>query len=148
MSTHLDQLPPGIEYPPKADLRRDVYRPLPKIPPGTVNPANVAGDVPLARAQAVVNALNAALSSNNADDLADCFYPDQAFWRDIVALTSHLRTLIQPKAIAGALLQLNSLRVIEGAIEISGEPVNGKSEVCIYFLSSKLIHARCSSTAA
>lgn len=116
MSTRLDQFPPGVEYPPKADLRRDLYRPLPKIPPGTVDPAEMAGDVPLAQAQAVVDALNAALSSNDADELADCFYPDQAFWRDIVALTSHLRTLIQSTAIADALLHLNSLRVIEGAI--------------------------------
>lgn len=133
MSVNFDHLPPGVEYPPRADLRREVYRPLPKIPPGTVNPAEITEDVPLAQAQLAVNALNAALNSNNTGDLAKCFYPDQAFWRDIVALTSHLRTLIQPKAIADALLHLNSLRMTEGGVEISGKPhfvVMNPSMVC------------------
>lgn len=122
MSANFDQFPPGVEYPPKADLRKDVYRALPKTPPGTVNPAEMAGDAPLAQAQAVVDALNEALATNNTHDLAECFYPDQAFWRDIVALTSHSRTFIQSKAIADALLHLNSLRVIQGAVEINSEP--------------------------
>lgn len=115
-------VPPGAEYPPKADLRRDVYKPLPKVTPGTVDPAEMVGDVPVARAQAALTALNAALLSNDAEKLADCFFQDQAFWRDIVALTSHLRTFFQPKAIADALLHTNSLLRIEGPLEITGEP--------------------------
>lgn len=115
-------LPPGAEYHPKAGLRKNVYRPLPIIAPGTVDPAEMTGDVPVALAQVVVDDLNAALTNNHVNELADCFFPEQAFWRDIVALTSHLRTLIQPRVIADALLRMNSLRVIEGAIEITGEP--------------------------
>ncbi|KAJ4393339.1 hypothetical protein N0V93_002547 [Gnomoniopsis smithogilvyi] len=117
-----EAFPPGAEYPPKADLRRDVYRPLPKITPGTVDPAEMVGNVPIARAREVLAALNVALISNDTEKLTDCFFQDQAFWRDIVALSSHLRAFFQPKAIANVLLPTNSLRRIEGPLEITGEP--------------------------
>lgn len=52
----------------------------------------MVGGVSNTEAQAVLYAMNAALASNDAEKLADCFYPEQALWRDIVALTSHLRT--------------------------------------------------------
>lgn len=113
---------PGMEYPPKADLRKDVYRPLPKVAPGTIDPAAMTGDSPATHAQAALAAFNTALASNDAEKLADCFYPEQAFWRDIVALTSHLRTLMQPNVIAAALLRLKSLRGVEGEIELAGDP--------------------------
>lgn len=114
MPVDSDAFPPGVEYPPRFDLRKDVYRPLPKIAPGTVDPAALSGDVPKARAQALLDTLNAALASNDAEKVAGCFYPEQAFWRDIIALTSHLRTFAMPRVIAAALLRLKSLRGIEG----------------------------------
>lgn len=122
MSIGPEAFPPGAEYPPRADLRKDVYRPLPKIAPGTVDPAGMTGDVPLTQTQEVLDVLNAALASNDAEKVAGCFFPEQAFWRDIVALTSHLRTFIQPGVVAAALLQLKGLRGIEGGIKISGDP--------------------------
>lgn len=122
MSVDTKAFPPGAEYPPRADLRKDVYRPLPKIAPGIVDPAAMAGDASTNHAQAVLDALNAALASNDANKVADCFYPEQAFWRDIVAFTSHLRTFIQPDVVANALLQMKSLRGIEGGIGIKGDP--------------------------
>lgn len=122
MSVDAKAFPPGVEYPPRADLRKDVYRPLPKIAPGIVDPAAVAGDAPSDRAQAVLDVLSAALASNDANKVAGCFYPEQAFWRDIVAFTGHLRTFIQPHAVATALLQMKSLRGIEDGIRISGDP--------------------------
>lgn len=122
MSTRLDDFPPGEEYPPRADLRKDVYRPLPKIAPGTVDPAALTGDVPANYAQALLSDVNAALASSDAEKLADCFYPEQAFWRDIVALTSHLRSFAKPNVVAAALLGLKPLRGIEGKIELAGDP--------------------------
>ncbi|KAJ4409721.1 hypothetical protein N0V82_009410 [Gnomoniopsis sp. IMI 355080] len=113
---------PGVEYPAKVDLRKDVYKPLPKITPGIVEPATMAGSVSKTEAQAVLNALNAALASNDVEKVADCFYPEQTFWRDIVAFTSHLRTFSQAKVVAAALLEMKTLRGIEGELEISGEP--------------------------
>lgn len=122
MPTVLEDVPPGVEYPPRADLRKDIYRPLPKIVPGTIDPAAMTSGMSAAYAKAALDALNAALASGDAARLAGCFYPEQAFWRDIVALTSHLRTFIQPRVVAAALLKLKSLREIEGEIELTGDP--------------------------
>ncbi|KAI0010778.1 hypothetical protein F4779DRAFT_576077 [Xylariaceae sp. FL0662B] len=111
---------PG-EYPPKADLRKDVYRPLPKIAPGTVDPSTMVGDTPTTEAKSAVDAFNAALLRNDAEKLASCFYSEQAFWRDIVALTSHLRTFSMPSIIAAALLRMNKLRGVAGNVQFTGE---------------------------
>jgi hypothetical protein len=122
MSVDPEAFPPGTEYPPRADLRKDIYKLLPKIVPGTIDPAAMMGDLPATHTQAVLDTLNAALSSNDADKLSGCFFPEQAFWRDIVALTSSLRTFIQPDVVAAALLQMKSLQGMDGEIKISGGP--------------------------
>lgn len=161
----LDNFPPGEEYPPRADLRKDVYRRLLKIDPGTIDPAAMTGDVPAIYAQTVLRAVNAALASSDAEKLAECFYPEQAFWRDIVALTSHLRSFTKPNVVAAALLQLKSLRVM-GKIELAGNPhfavmspvmVSGRvlhihTDIHARGVSSEadtcMLCCRCSSTAA
>lgn len=114
MSVRLDDYPPGEEYPPRAKLRKDAYRPVPKIVPGTIGPDEMTGDVPAIYAEALLRDVNAALASSDAEKLAECFSTEQAFWRDILALTSHLRFFIQPNFVAAALLRLRSLRGIEG----------------------------------
>ncbi|KAK9782254.1 putative FAD/NAD(P)-binding domain-containing protein [Seiridium cardinale] len=113
-------VPPGVEYPPKADLRKDVYRALPRIVPGTVNPAAMSSEAASSQAQVVLDAFNAALGHNDVDMLASCFYAEQAFWRDIVALTGHLRSFAKPKVVAAALLHTIGLRGIAGTVEFSG----------------------------
>lgn len=115
-------IPIGHGVPSKGRSAQDFYRPLPKIAPRTVDPAAVTDDEPTTYTQAVLNALNAALASSDAEKVAGCFCSEQAFWRDIVAFTSHLRTFIQPDIVAAPLLQMKSLRGIEGEIKISGHP--------------------------
>lgn len=115
-------IPPGVEWPPKFDLRKDIYEPLPKIAPGTVDPATMAGDAPTIQAQAALDAVNAALASNDEEKLAECFFTEQAFWRDIVAFTAHLRTFMQAEVVAAALLRMKGLRELDGRIELEGEP--------------------------
>jgi hypothetical protein len=88
------------------------------VPPGNVDPATMAGDMPTTQAKAVLYSLNAALVSNDVEKLASCFYEEQAFWRDIVSLTSHLRTFVMPNIVAAALLHMKSLRGIEGDVEV------------------------------
>jgi hypothetical protein len=108
------------EYPPKADLR-NVSKPLPKIPPGTVNPASIDSSAVMARARSFIDAFNIALSSDNIEKLSEFFY-EQAYWRDIVALTSHLRTIESPRVIATALLHTINLRGLKGNFEMMGDP--------------------------
>lgn len=79
MSVRLDDFPPGEEYPPRADLRKDVYSPLPKIVPSTIDPAAIMGDVPAIYARALLRDGNAALASSDAEKLAECFYLEHAF---------------------------------------------------------------------
>jgi hypothetical protein len=93
----------------------------------------MTGDVPTIQACSVVNAFNAALSSKEVGTLASCFFPEQAYWRDIVALTSHLRTFDHPRVVSIALLQMIDLRGLEGGVKIDGDAhfaVLGPTLVC------------------
>jgi hypothetical protein len=80
----------------------------------------MTGDAALLQAKAVIDDFNAALDSNDAEKLASCFYAEQAYWRDIVAFTSHIRTIDKPRVLATALLQMVSLRGLQGRIESTG----------------------------
>ncbi|KAF3056255.1 hypothetical protein GL218_06444 [Daldinia childiae] len=71
-------VPLGVEWPPKADLRKDVYKPLPMIPLGTINPSEIIGDAPTIQAKVVIDAFNNALFDNDVKKLASCFYTEQS----------------------------------------------------------------------
>lgn len=138
---------PGVEYPPRADLRRDIYRPLPVVAPGTVDADVLSADTIRQKeiAQTVIDRLNAALDNNDALALADCFHEGQAFWRDIVALTCHLRTFSMPKVVAAALLHMKAQRGIEGHLKINGAPhfaVVNPLLVCFHLTSTRSYQRR------
>lgn len=117
-----NSIAPGIDYPPEARLN-EISRPLPKVAPGTVDPAAMSAEVALMQAKEVFEAFNLALARKDQDALADCFYPDpgQAHWRDIVALTSHLRTFTEARNVAAALLETTSRCGLSGSIECTGK---------------------------
>ncbi|PYH89515.1 FAD/NAD(P)-binding domain-containing protein [Aspergillus ellipticus CBS 707.79] len=109
------------EYPPKADLRKVIAQnPLPSIAPGMIDPASMVGSAPTEQAQAVLDRFNAALASNDARALESCFFPTQAYWKDQLALTYHLRTFSKPGVIAAALLRTKALRAVAGSVNIDG----------------------------
>ncbi|KAI1475920.1 hypothetical protein F4774DRAFT_428595 [Daldinia eschscholtzii] len=62
-----------------------------------------------------------ALLSNNFEELASFFYAEQAYWREIVTLTSHLRIFSTPGVIAKALVHTKDLRGITGNVELTGD---------------------------
>lgn len=70
------------------------------------------------QARTVLSAFNNALSSNDAKKLASCFFAGQAFWRDMLALTSHLRTFTTPSVISAALLETKGLRGVVGDVAL------------------------------
>lgn len=96
------------EYPPKADLRKELSKPLPFIAPGTVPPISAEETTQIA--VGFLDEFNAALASNDAQKLAGLFHAGQAYWRDLVALTSHIRNFDGSSKIAPALLETRALR--------------------------------------
>lgn len=88
------------------------------IPSGMLNPASMVGDEPTNQARAVLNRLNAALTSNDPKLVEDCFFPSQAYWKDQLALTYHLRTFITAAVIASSLLETRSMRELPRALRL------------------------------
>ncbi|KAL4895775.1 hypothetical protein BDV59DRAFT_199761 [Aspergillus ambiguus] len=80
----------------------------------------MAEDEPTKQARAVLGRFNTALSHDDAHALESCFVPTQAYWKDQLALTYHLRTFISPRFVAAALLETKTLRGIEGEFAIDG----------------------------
>jgi hypothetical protein len=109
------------EYPPRGDLRAMMDElPLPTLAPGLVDPELMAGDAATKQANIVLSRFNAALASNDATELESCFYADQAFWKDQLALTYHLRTFQSPSIIAESLLKTEKLRGVSKGIAVDG----------------------------
>jgi hypothetical protein len=86
-----------------------------------------AGDFPTNAFEATQQALvvlqqfNTALATDNAEALERSFYAEQAFWKDQLALTWHLRTFISPAKIISALLETKKQRNITGDFKIKDE---------------------------
>lgn len=95
-----------------------VQNPVPIIDSRTVDPASLAGEGTTKQALAVLSKLNASLAANDAKALETCFFPSQAYWKDVLALTYHLRTFTTPDVIAAALLETKKLRGITGDIKL------------------------------
>lgn len=73
-------------------------------------------------AEAVLHAVNAALAADDAAALTACFFPDQAYWRDQLALTYHLRTFATPSVVAASLLDTSKRRGVAEGIALEGAP--------------------------
>ncbi|KAK3897232.1 putative indole-3-pyruvate monooxygenase YUCCA4 [Staphylotrichum tortipilum] len=95
--------------------------PLPVVPKDLINfdPGN--SEEATARAQAVLDKLNTALAANDVKALEQCFHKPQAYWKDLLALTWHLRTFTGASTIAASLLELKTLRGLEGLVMMDGE---------------------------
>ncbi|CDM36621.1 hypothetical protein DTO006G1_1649 [Penicillium roqueforti] len=115
MSLSRDEFPPRIDL-----LKLMAQNPLPLLAPGMVDPVSMADYEPTKQTQLVLDNLNTALARNDAGALEDCFWKDQAYWRDQLALTYHLRTFKSPGIIAASLLETNKLRAIKGDITVDG----------------------------
>jgi hypothetical protein len=95
--------------------------PLPVVPHEGVPEEATTGNGPTNQALAVLRTLSAALASDDANALENCFLPDQAYWKDALALTWHLRTFTSPGVIAASLLQTKRLRGLGGEIKLDGD---------------------------
>ncbi|KAL4964487.1 monooxygenase [Aspergillus stella-maris] len=115
----------GFERPPRADLRKMMAaQPLPSLPPRLIDPSSMAGNASTIQARAVLDELNNALDRRDVNALESCFYAPQAYWKDELALTWHLRTLRDPGTIAAGLLETLRLRGIDSSTN-SGIGIDG-----------------------
>ncbi|ROW18112.1 hypothetical protein VPNG_00180 [Cytospora leucostoma] len=109
------------DFPPEGELlKMQEQYPLPNIAPGTVDPAGLSEEEATKQALAALSTFNAALESDNAEGLAGVFYDSQAFWRDQLALTYHIRTFASPSVVAAALLETKKLRGWTGGLKLVG----------------------------
>jgi hypothetical protein len=86
------------DFPPKVDLANEVYQPLPKLTVAVNWDTIDAADT----AERMLRGLSTALE-NNGLGLEHHFRTDGSYWRDTLAITSHLRTFKNPGVIAIAL---------------------------------------------
>ncbi|KAG9569700.1 hypothetical protein KCU71_g2759, partial [Aureobasidium melanogenum] len=70
---------------------------------------------------AVISNLADAMALGDAEAVENCFFAQQAFWKDQLAFTWHLRTFITPKYITRALLETQHLRYLITQFELVGD---------------------------
>ncbi|CBF89179.1 uncharacterized protein ANIA_00586 [Aspergillus nidulans FGSC A4] len=97
--------------------------PLPFLTHSPIDPGSIDGEKATAYARGVLNRLNAALAASDTEALENCFYSDQASWKDQLALTWHLRTFRCHNTIAASFLDTARLRGLSSGITIDGEAV-------------------------
>lgn len=104
------------EYPARADLRTQIYRPLPSVslPEGTPTPD------PTAICTEVLSSLCDALSAEDVNKVKECFYDEQSYWRDQLALTFHYRTFKDRDVIAKTLVERTSGNKIDNLMVLPG----------------------------
>ncbi|KXJ91814.1 monooxygenase [Microdochium bolleyi] len=110
----------------RGDLRK-AYKaqPLPSVSAETLAAAAGSGD-PTRAAQHVLEQLDHAVSAGDAAALEALFLSPaegDAYWKDQVVLTSHLRTFHGPSAISKSLIQLVAQRGIDNGLQSSGKAV-------------------------
>ncbi|RAK95363.1 monooxygenase [Aspergillus ibericus CBS 121593] len=130
----------STEQPPRADLREMMNRhPLPTLTPGLIDPSSMAGDEASTQARATLTRLNTALATDDGETLQACLYADQAYWKDQLALTWHLRTFSGPETVATSLLETTKLRKLAGEIEIDGAATFLPATPVLQFIDCPLI---------
>ncbi|KLP12058.1 hypothetical protein CEK26_009144 [Fusarium fujikuroi] len=127
-------------YPPAASLLQLFdERPIPVLPPKIVGKISFEDVDPSDQATVVVKAFHDALRENDVQALQDCFFADQAYWKDALAFTHHLRTFYTPSVIVANLLETNKMRGfsmrwnMESVIFVAATPVLQFIDVALSF---------------
>ncbi|OBR06352.1 Flavin-containing monooxygenase [Colletotrichum higginsianum IMI 349063] len=112
------------EYPPKVDIKTQIYEPLPKTAKAlssweTLDASEIGINL--------LAGLSTALQHGNRLDVETFFAIPSAHWRDTLALTAHLRTFSGRERISSALLELCIQRGA-GGFEFHGGQVVAANE--------------------
>lgn len=95
-------------------------QPVPVLDEQTVGLVSLPGESAAEQALAVLEAFKAAVAAEDANALQSLFFADQAYWKDILALTCHLRTFFTPKVIVANFLQTKKLRGVNSEWKLEG----------------------------
>ncbi|KAK7920060.1 hypothetical protein PG985_008082 [Apiospora marii] len=144
-------IPPSeAEWPPAADLRHMMKEnPLPTVAPDIcLDDPITDNEAATERARDVLKHLNEAVKASDAGKLEQCFFPQQAYWRDQIALTWHFRTFSNHQAIAASLLETSALRgVADVGFQMEGQahfiPAL-QAIACLFSFRTRDPGARCS----
>lgn len=98
-----------------ASLAKDVYRPFPSLPERLPSAESIDA---AAIVQETLGTLSAGLQAGDVAKVKSSFHASQAYWRDLLALTWHLRTFTDAKAIVPSLLELQRERGWSGALKL------------------------------
>ncbi|KAK3985477.1 putative indole-3-pyruvate monooxygenase YUCCA4 [Cladorrhinum sp. PSN332] len=110
---------PRDEHPPAADLRQEMAKhPLPSTALGIVDASVMTPEETDKQAQTALDALNAALGAEDTAAVANCFLAEQAYWRDFLAFTYHLRTFVGRDPAAASLVETKKLRGMAGGFRL------------------------------
>lgn len=101
-------------------LAKDVYRPFPTIPANLPPSSDLDASALITKA---LHSLSDALTSKDLQQIKSCFHPTQAYWRDLLAFTWHLRTFNDAPSIAPALLHLTEQRAWSGSFIVDSKSV-------------------------
>ncbi|KAK4172919.1 hypothetical protein QBC36DRAFT_336900 [Triangularia setosa] len=98
-------------YPAAADLRQKLAEhPLPSVDSGTLDHSSITPAEVTMITSHVLAAFNKAITKEDQDALSNCFLAEQAYWKDSLALTYHLRTFSTPALVASSLLETMKMR--------------------------------------
>ncbi|KAG8676498.1 hypothetical protein FPOAC2_02628 [Fusarium poae] len=116
--------------------------PIPILSQDTVSLVSFAKQGEVEQALVIVDAFNAALANTDIAALQTCFFPEQNYWKDSLALTYHLRTFRGPEVIAKNLFRTKEARrceeawKLEGAVFVPATPVLQFIDVTLSFRTS------------
>ncbi|KAI8714868.1 hypothetical protein NCS52_01207700 [Fusarium sp. LHS14.1] len=121
MATIVNSISLQDEHPPPASLRQMMKeQPVPVLDEQTVGLVSLPGESAAEQALIVLDAFKAAVAAEDANALQSLFFAEQAYWKDILALTCHLRTFFTPKVIVANFLQTKKLRGVNSEWKLEG----------------------------
>ncbi|KAI8657995.1 hypothetical protein NCS57_01179800 [Fusarium keratoplasticum] len=143
MASAINSISQQDDHPPPANLRQMMdQRPVPVLDQETVGLISLPGESASEQALIMLDAFKAAVAAEDAGALQSLFFAKQAYWKDILALTCHLRTFFTPKVIVANFLHTKKLRGIttrwklEGATFIPATPALQFIDVSLSFTTT------------
>ncbi|KAJ4183662.1 hypothetical protein NW755_009696 [Fusarium falciforme] len=139
MHTAINSISLQDEHPPPASLRQMMdQQPVPVLDQETVGLISLPGESAAEQALTTLDAFKAAVAAEDVVALQSLFFPEQAYWKDILALTCHLRTFFSPEVIVANFLHTTKLRGVSTEWKLEGATFIPATPALIWIFNTKL----------